>query len=142
MIWRQLPRSGCIRFSRTCVALFVASGPLDPVCFLPLLLSAPPFHCSLLFSPFRLLRRSLFRHRPVGSLLSLWRLGLEQAPGIPVIRVFKSVFVPFYNVKMHIPKSRRTTRQPSSDSRSRSPLSIRALRSARNERIRHITINF
>ena len=32
---------------------------------------------------FRLLRRSLFRHRPVDSLLSLWRLALEQAPGIP-----------------------------------------------------------
>ena len=75
------PEEWCIRFSRTRRPLCAASGPLDPVRFLPLLLSAPPSPSRLLFSPFRLLRRSLFRHRPVGSLLSLWRLGLEHAPG-------------------------------------------------------------
>ena len=54
--------------------------------------------------------------------------------------VFKSVFVPFHRVKMHVPKSRRTTKGPTADFISRAPLSILTLRSARNERIRHITI--
>ena len=39
----------------------------------------------------------------------------------------------FYNIKIHIPKSRQTLRESGSESRSRSPLSIRALHSARND---------
>ena len=45
-------------------------------------------------------------------------------------------FLPFYRVKMHVPKSRRILPRTGSDFISRAPLSIRALRSARNERIR------
>ena len=87
----------CIRFART-RRPFAASGPLDPVRFLPLLLSAPPSPSRLLFSPFRLLRRSLFRHRPVGSLLSLWRLGLEHAPGFLCASV-QACFCPLLQCK-------------------------------------------
>ena len=97
VIWRHLPRSDCIRFSRT-RRPFVPSGPLDPVRFLPLLLSAPPSPSRLLFSSFGLLRRSLIRHRPVGSLLSLWRLPLEQAPGFLGDRV-QVCFCPFSQCK-------------------------------------------
>ena len=93
----ELPRSG-VYGSRG-----RALPPLPPRALLilfafRLILAVPPFPCRLLLSPFRLLRRSLFRHRPVGSLLSLWRLGLEQAPGSRGA-VFKSAFIPFLQCK-------------------------------------------
>ena len=101
MNWRTgTPEEWCIRFSRTRRPV-VASGPLDPVRFLPLLLSAPPSPSRLLFSPFRLLRRSLFRHRPLGSLLSLWRLGLEHAPGFLCASVQACFFAPLQCKNAH-----------------------------------------
>ena len=107
VIWRQLPRSGCIRTSAVRPA--ERSTQLEP--------------------------RGTYHH----PLARLRRDESGKVPGGPCSSLLMS---PFYTVKMHIPKSRRTTKNYTSDSRSRSPLSIRALRSARNDRIRHITINF
>ena len=50
------------------------------------------------------------------------------------VTVFKSAFLPFHRVKMDIPKPRRILRDPASNERSRSPLSIGALRFARGDR--------
>ena len=51
---------------------------------------------------------------------------------VPNMRVFKSAFIPFHRVKMDIPKPRGILPHRTSNERSRSPLSIGALRSARN----------
>ena len=56
-------------------------------------------------------------------------------------RGFKSAFLPCHRVKMHLPKSCGILPRSGSDFRSRSPLSIGALRSARNDRIRLWTVN-
>ena len=56
-----------------------------------------------------------------------------------VISRARGAFSPQRGVKSHFPRSWRILRRPTSDSRSRSPLSIRALRSARNARIRLVT---
>ena len=54
--------------------------------------------------------------------------------------VFKSAFLPCHRVKMDIPKPRGILPLHGSDFRSRAPLSIGALHSIRNERIRQETI--
>ena len=51
------------------------------------------------------------------------------------VRVLKSAFLPCHRVKMDIPKPRGILPLHGSDFRSRSPLSIRALHSTRNERV-------
>ena len=53
-----------------------------------------------------------------------------------VISRARGAFSPQRGVKSHVPRSWRILRKHGSDSRSRSPLSIRALRSPRNARIR------
>ena len=54
--------------------------------------------------------------------------------------VFKSAFVPLHGAKSDLPKSHRILRDPGSNERSRSPLSIGALRVARGDRITVVTI--
>ena len=54
----------------------------------------------------------------------------------PHMPVFKSAFLPCHRVKMDIPKPRGILEAQGSNSISRAPLSIRALHSTRNERIR------
>ena len=56
-----------------------------------------------------------------------------------VISRARGAFSPQRGVKSHVPRSWRILPRHGSDSRSRSPLLIRALRSARNERIRLVT---
>ena len=70
----------------------------------------------------------------------LARLRGDESGKVPGGRCSSLLLLPFYIVKMHIPNSRRTLPHRSSNAISRSPLSIRALRSARNERIRLRTI--
>ena len=76
----------------------------------------------------------------VGRIIICPCLRGDESGKVPGGRCSSLLLSPFYNVKMHIPKSRRTTRQSGSDSRSRSPLSIRALRSARNDPLRQGTL--
>ena len=52
----------------------------------------------------------------------------------PHMTVFKSAFLPCHRVKMDIPKPRGILKKPTSNERSRSPLSIGALRFARGDR--------
>ena len=104
MIWRQLPRSGCIRTSAVRPA--ERSTQLEP--------------------------RGTYHH-------PLARLRGDESGKVPGGPCSSLLMSSFYSVKMHIPKSRRTSRESGSDSRSRSPLSIRALRFARGERIRRVT---
>ena len=85
------------------------------------------------------LRSVPFRSVPFRSARNQrWRRGFPLA-GLHV-PVFKSAFLPCHRVKMDIPTPRGILWEPTSDERSRSPLSIGALRSARNERIRQVAI--
>ena len=150
MIWRTLPRSGCVYGSRGRASPPLPPRAHDPVRFLPHLFHAScPFAPPLQDCPLRMADgvdvpniwpfQMLLAHH---DLSVPWRERgpkIGKVPGGPCSSLPLS---PFYSVKMHVPKSRRTSRDSGSDSRSRSPLSIRALRSARNDRIRLRAINF
>ena len=139
MWWRrQLPRSGCIRFSRTCVAAFVASGPFWPCPLfassfprlLPLRVSSSklptlrmadggvcaqprPFHILLAHHEpkYTHVRRSEFELRSFVFMVCARPPSAVERMHNAVLDswrpVFKSAFVPFHRVKMHVPKSRR-----------------------------------
>ena len=75
----------------------------------------------------------------VGSVLPFEETKTGRGCRPTVISRARGAVSPLRGVKSHFPRSSRILRRPTSDSRSRSPLSIRALRSARNERIRLVT---
>ena len=79
-------------------------------------------------------RASPFVPPPVGRTTFLGDGGSDSRP-----RVIRRARGAFFPQRSHFPRSWRNLRLHGSDSRSRSPLSIRALRSARNARIRLLT---